>query len=51
MLGVDYEGQNTIISKDRTNKLTHAYLSDPELKKEEFDFMFQKVSLALNLKE
>ena len=48
MLGVNYEGQNTIISKDRTKNYTHAYLADPELKQMEFDFMFDKVRSRLN---
>lgn len=49
MLGVDYDtDQNTILSANRTDKYTHAYLSDKELSKAEFDYMFGKVKTAIN---
>lgn len=48
MLGVDYDTeQNTILSSNRTDKYTHAYLSDKELSKAEFDYMFSKVKWSI----
>ncbi len=46
-LGVKPVGQNTIISNVFTPKYTNAYLTDPELRKEEYDFMFSEVKKVL----
>lgn len=47
-LGVKPIGQNTIISNEFTPKYTNAYLTDPELRKEEYDFMFSELKKVIN---
>ena len=50
-LGVKPTGQNTIISNEFTDKYTNAYLTDAELRKEEYDFMYAELRKVINSSE